>query len=273
MGCFGSRNLPRPSVHDHLFHQVEVILWLRTADFSQQGISWITRKAISYATITLSISEYVEPDPAADNKPVVNINIEQTATGGIKGTTEKRVLSWVEREHSDHIFGNCVGQSRFVRGSKDENGKVRPDVDVQTKIGGNGVDDNTVRRFLRGEILPDGTETEGFLVEEAKEGDGVELGEGEGIWVQSWVKNKDVGWTAEQVRILLEARYCFCCWKLTSDATGLGLRDHQRRTPLHPPRRRRQGRPVRAWPPCLHLPGPEGVNYYLFYTRTQDRHS
>ncbi|KAL2005636.1 hypothetical protein VTN00DRAFT_10129 [Thermoascus crustaceus] len=164
-----------------------------------QGISWITRKAISYATITLSISEYAEADPAADNKPIVHIDVEQTATGGIRGTTEKRVLSWVEREHSDHIFGNCVGQSRFVRGSKDENGKVRPDVDVQTKIGGNGVDDNTVRRFLRGEILPDGTETEGFLVEEAKEGDGVELGEGEGIWVQSWVKNKDVGWTAEQV--------------------------------------------------------------------------
>lgn len=166
---------------------------------TQQGISWLTRKAIGLATITLSVSEYAEPDPASDNKPVVHIDIEQTATGGIRGTTERRVFSWTEHDHQDHIFGSCVGQSRFVRGSRDENGKVRPDVDVQTRIGGNGVDDNTVRRFLRGEILPDGTESEGFLVDEVKDVEGVDLGEGEGIWVQNWVRNKDSGWTAEQV--------------------------------------------------------------------------
>jgi len=50
---------------------------------------------------------------------------------------------------------------------------------------------------LRGEILADGSETEGFLVEAL----GEEYGDGEGLYIQNFVVNKDAGygWTAEQV--------------------------------------------------------------------------
>jgi hypothetical protein len=44
----------------------------------------------------------------------VHIDIEQTATGGIKGTTENRTLDWVKHKHNDHVFGNIEGQSEWV---------------------------------------------------------------------------------------------------------------------------------------------------------------
>lgn len=67
----------------------------------------MTRTAIAYASITLHVKEYEEDG-------VTRIDIQQIATGGIQGTTEERKLDWSEREHSDHIFGNVVGQSRFL---------------------------------------------------------------------------------------------------------------------------------------------------------------
>lgn len=136
---------------------------------------------------------------------MTHIDIDQVTTGGLRGTSEKRVSDWKNREHSDHIFGNVIGQSRFVRGSADAAGKVRPNLEVLTQIGGNGVDDETVRKFLRGEILTDGEECEGFLVE-ADPAD--EVGAGEGLFFQSWVVNQDpgYGWTAEQVFTLLLSR-------------------------------------------------------------------
>ena len=53
----------------------------------EQGIGWMTRKLISVATITLDIKHYTE-------EGTEHIDIEQTATGGIKGTTENRILDW-----------------------------------------------------------------------------------------------------------------------------------------------------------------------------------
>ena len=71
-------------------------------------MGWFTRKAISLATVTLHIKQYVDDDGHT------HIDIEQTATGGIKGTTEIRTLDWVERSHTDHVFGNLKGQSRWM---------------------------------------------------------------------------------------------------------------------------------------------------------------
>lgn len=147
----------------------------------------MTRKAISLATLTLSVSQY------KDDSQIGHIDIDQTITGGIKGTTERRTADWNGREHKDHIFGTVEGKSRFLRGSKGADGVVRPDLDMQTSI-----EDPQVRKFLVGELLADGSETDGFIVEE---GIGGEYGEGEGLWFQSWVVNLDPGyeWTAEQV--------------------------------------------------------------------------
>ncbi|EAW24858.1 uncharacterized protein NFIA_103460 [Aspergillus fischeri NRRL 181] len=153
-----------------------------------QGVSWVTRKAISYATVTLIVKEYADSEDAK----LMHIDIDQVLTGGLKGTSEKRHTDWAEREHKDHIFGTLKGRSRLIRGSKGDDGKVRPAVDINTKI-----DDPKVKQFLRGEILIDGSPCEGFLVDN----EGEEYGEGEGLFLQSFVVNQDdgAGWTAEQI--------------------------------------------------------------------------
>lgn len=72
-----------------------------------QGIGWFTRKAIALATVTLHVKQYI------DDAGLTHIDIDQTATGGIKGTSEIRTLDWVEREHNDHIFGDLKGKNRW----------------------------------------------------------------------------------------------------------------------------------------------------------------
>jgi hypothetical protein len=73
-----------------------------------QGVGWMMRKAIAWATVTLSIKQYV------DDTNLTHIDTDQTATGGIKGTQELRQLDWIERPHDDHIFGKLVGKSRWI---------------------------------------------------------------------------------------------------------------------------------------------------------------
>ncbi|THH18405.1 hypothetical protein EW146_g2555 [Bondarzewia mesenterica] len=74
-----------------------------------QGVGWFTRKAIGLATLTLVVTHYKDDDG------VEHIDIDQTLTGGVKGTTELRVLDWQPREHEDHIFGYVVGKSKRVK--------------------------------------------------------------------------------------------------------------------------------------------------------------
>ncbi|KAI0639813.1 hypothetical protein C8Q77DRAFT_87710 [Trametes polyzona] len=73
-----------------------------------QGVSWWTRKAISMATLYLSVKHY------KDENGVEHIDIEQTLSGGIKGTNEYRILDWTERGHEDHVFGAVLGKSRRI---------------------------------------------------------------------------------------------------------------------------------------------------------------
>ena len=65
-------------------------------------------KAIKAATITLFIKHYIDDNGAE------HIDIDQTLTGGIGGSTETRVLDWQEREHNDRIFGPVVGKARRI---------------------------------------------------------------------------------------------------------------------------------------------------------------
>lgn len=70
-----------------------------------------------------------------------------------------------------------------------------------SKVGGNGTEDAALAKFLKGEEGPDGTATEGFLVDKVtgdladEEGTDPE----NGVWLQSYVESVDAGWTAEQV--------------------------------------------------------------------------
>lgn len=153
-------------------------------------MSWFLRKALPYATVTLHVKEYTD----SANPQVYHIDVDQVITGGISGSKEARQLDWQEREHVDNIFGSLRGKSRFLRGSKANDGKVRPAVEFQTKVG-DAEKDAKVQRFLRGEVLLDGSAAEGFVVDD----EGAEFGEGEGLWMQSFVVNEQNGWTAEQV--------------------------------------------------------------------------
>jgi len=118
-----------------------------------QGIGWLTRKAIGLATVTLHVKQYSDAG-------VTHIDIDQTATGGIKGTSENRTLDWTFREHEDHIFGHLKGKSRWVNLS-----------DIQ--------DD-----FLK----------QGWLT-----GDEEKAGPNGELLVESYVENAEKGWTGNQI--------------------------------------------------------------------------
>ena len=49
-------------------------------------------------------------------------------------------------------------------------------------------ENEVIAKFLRGEVLKDGSEAEGFVAG------------AEDVFLQSWVRSVDNGWTAEQVR-------------------------------------------------------------------------
>ncbi|KAJ5391444.1 hypothetical protein N7509_006934 [Penicillium cosmopolitanum] len=152
---------------------------------SLQGVGWFLRKALPYATVTLHVHEYAD---SADSK-VYHIDVDQVITGGITGTKEARTLDWTSREHTDNIFGAVSGKSRHFRGEKG-----RPAIEFQTSVA-NPEDEAKIQKFLRGEILADGSASDGFIIDN----EGEEFGEGEGLFVQSFVESKDNGWTAEQI--------------------------------------------------------------------------
>nr|KMM65927.1 LOW QUALITY PROTEIN: hypothetical protein CPAG_02268 [Coccidioides posadasii RMSCC 3488] len=139
---------------------------------SLQGISWLTRKAIGIATITLHIKEYKDDDEHL-------ISVAFPAPPSTATSTKTRT------NDPDNIFS--TDNNRLVRTAAGADGKILPAVEVQTKAG-NEKDQEAVARFLSGEILADGSATEGFVA-----------GEGEDYWVHSWVESVNDGWTAEQI--------------------------------------------------------------------------
>lgn len=76
-----------------------------------QGVGWLTRKAIGMATVTQHLKQ--SPTTGEDGKPTTQIDIEQFATAGVKGSTEKRTLDWHARGHTDWLFGTLQGKSRY----------------------------------------------------------------------------------------------------------------------------------------------------------------
>ncbi|KAG0704332.1 hypothetical protein DFH29DRAFT_911868 [Suillus ampliporus] len=74
-----------------------------------QGISWFKRRAISMFTLTLVIKHYT------DEAGLEHIDIAQTLSGGLPGTSEQRILDWEERSQGDDVFGAVIGQSKRVK--------------------------------------------------------------------------------------------------------------------------------------------------------------
>jgi len=126
-----------------------------------QGLSWITRTAISLATVVLTIKEYNQ-----DGQWHIDIT---SVASGLSTTQENRTLDWQQREHKDKIFGNCEGKSRMWKTG-------------DYKLEGPGSQEDVA--FLLAEKLKDGKTDSKFLDDEH---------------VQSWVKNVDAAaWQAEQ---------------------------------------------------------------------------
>lgn len=84
------------------------------AGLALQGIGWLTRKAIGLATVTLHIKEY------EDDAKVTHCDISQTATGGVKGTTENRTFDNEWRDHSDWLFGKVKGRTQWISSPSDD---------------------------------------------------------------------------------------------------------------------------------------------------------
>ena len=96
------------SMADHLL-QNKSLSDPRTDDIlALQGVSWLTRLAIKFGTITLSVKHFT------DENAVEHIDIDQTVTGGLPGTQENRTLIWKAQEKHDHVFGYYIGKSRRV---------------------------------------------------------------------------------------------------------------------------------------------------------------
>lgn len=122
----------------------------------------MTRKAIGLATVTLDVKQYTD----AEGKH--HIDIEQTATGGIKGTSEHRTLDHTYREHSDWLFGKVNGRSFFATA------EALP-ATIKEELGGDE-----------------------FLAEDWLKGEEEQTGPDGALHVVNWVE-AEAGWTAAQV--------------------------------------------------------------------------
>ncbi|KAK7419316.1 hypothetical protein QQZ08_010899 [Neonectria magnoliae] len=80
-----------------------------------QGIGYLVRKPIGYASISLDVNQYTAPPKAPNTSTdvVTHIDIVQSASG-LTSTQENRCLDATFREHSDWLFGSVKGLSTFV---------------------------------------------------------------------------------------------------------------------------------------------------------------
>lgn len=159
----------------------------------KQGIGFLVRKALVLAPVRLQISAYEHCNsPTSDS--VLKIDCSQTIPGGLAGTTEKRTVDWTWQSHSDYIFGSVKHRSQVVGGTLRQDGQEQPDFELQTELKG-----SRVKEFLLGDILPDGSSSDGFVAEPPN-GDSSNQN---GWWVHVFASNENSGWTAEQVNLKL----------------------------------------------------------------------
>lgn len=110
---------PPPSNGGHFFHAHTPAQNYTYSDSSEpgliiQGISYLVRKGILAATLTLETNQYeAAPNPPNEAlEPCWHIDIVQSASG--MSTEERRCLDDTVRQHSDWLFGNVQGRSAWV---------------------------------------------------------------------------------------------------------------------------------------------------------------
>lgn len=133
--------------------------------------------------MTQHITSYTSAPPES----IPHVDFEQFATGGLKGTAENRALDWQERKAGDWLFGELVAKARLT--GLGGVGDWRQEGEGEGE-GGIGED----RRWL----------IEGWGDEYMEGGD---KQKGEEV-VESYVENKDKGWTGWQVWGFKELEVC-----------------------------------------------------------------
>lgn len=73
------------------------------------GVGWFKRKAIALATLTIVATHF------KDDSGVEHIDINQSLSGGVGASTERRTMDWAERKHEDGVFGAVIGRSRRLK--------------------------------------------------------------------------------------------------------------------------------------------------------------
>ncbi|OQE15880.1 hypothetical protein PENSTE_c026G03300 [Penicillium steckii] len=95
-----------------------------------QDVPWLLRRGIMMSRIALHTFQQV------DSSGVTTITIHNMASGGIKGTTETRVVDGDSREHTDYIWGHVKGLCRFMpTGDTTTDDKLSGDWSEETREG------------------------------------------------------------------------------------------------------------------------------------------
>ncbi|KAI9367379.1 hypothetical protein BJX61DRAFT_547544 [Aspergillus egyptiacus] len=122
------------------------------------------------------------PEDASNSSSPIVIDMIFSLSGNLAGARETVVADWTVRDHYDYAFGATQHQIRCVRGRPDEEGKMYPDFEIQSQI-----KDERARKFLRGEVLQDGSRSE-WCVSDGKD-----------VWVHTFARSVRAGWTAEHI--------------------------------------------------------------------------
>ncbi|KAI0412787.1 hypothetical protein F5X98DRAFT_391474 [Xylaria grammica] len=131
-----------------------------------QGMPWLLRKAVSFATITGQLSQ------KNDDNGVAVIEVAQTATGGIKGEIEVYRLDGSETTQGSGMFGVQRIRTRWLDLGGTENANRAGRL---TNIEGNPIDPWLLEGWLR---------------------EGTTSSPGH---INAFVVNEKAGWTAEQI--------------------------------------------------------------------------
>ncbi|KAL5356450.1 hypothetical protein BJX96DRAFT_171624 [Aspergillus floccosus] len=146
-----------------------------------QGVGWLTRKAINTATVTLKFTS--TPETSASGAPTTRLTMNQSLTGGIGASTEERIMDWTERERSNHIYGDTLTKSQFIKGIKKDDGSIVPELSLQSKPASKEQEEQIVKFLTGGKPHVTG-ETEDELKD---------------LYIHDFGRNEKAGWTAEQV--------------------------------------------------------------------------
>ncbi|KAL4940275.1 hypothetical protein BDV06DRAFT_213591 [Aspergillus oleicola] len=156
----------------------DITLKALKGSWTLQGVSWLTRKAISAANLTLHFTS------GENEEQFPYLIMRQALTGGIPGSTEERIMDWVERQRSNHIYGDVLSRSKLVKGLVNGSGVIKPEIEVQSSA----KDADKIKAFLTGGV-PHLT---------SAEGDGEKDKDHADLYIHDFGRSEKGGWTAEQ---------------------------------------------------------------------------